>query len=317
MQKKNESRGAKSSMASPARERRPHVVEAVGEGEAKLLHQRRAGLLHVVAGDRDRVEAGHVPGCVGDDVGHDPHAGLGRVDVRVADHELLEDVVLDGARQLLRADALLFRRDDVGGQHRQHGAVHGHRHADLAERNAVKEALHVLHCVDGDARLAHVAAHSGVVAVVAPVGGEIEGDGEALLPGGEVPLVEGVALLGGGEARVLADRPRPVREHGGAHAPRVGGESRQARLVLQLLQVGRGVERLDRDAFRRLPREFCRVAAPELSRGKRLPVGDGLVGGIGHGAGFPVCGARSVTHPDSAMPCTPCVSAICPAILTL
>ena len=35
-----------------------------------------------------------------DDVAHDAHAGLGRVDVGVADHELLEDVVLDGPGQL-------------------------------------------------------------------------------------------------------------------------------------------------------------------------------------------------------------------------
>src|SRR3990172_2223926 len=45
----------------------------------------------------------------------------------------------------------------------------------------------------------------GVVRVVAAVGGEVEGDREALLPGGEVAAVEGVRLLGGGEAGVLAD----------------------------------------------------------------------------------------------------------------
>ena len=286
MQKKNESRGAKSSMARAARERRAHVVEAVGQRETQLLHQRRACLLHVVAGDRDRVEARHVARRVRDDVGHDPHARLGRVDVSVADHELLEDVVLDGAGELLRADPLLLRRHDVGGEHRQHRPVHGHGDADIAQGNAVEEALHVLHGVDGDARLAHVAAHPGVVAVVAPVGREIEGDGKPFLPGGEVALVEGVGLLGGGEACILADGPWPVGEHGGAHAPGIGGEARQPRLVLQRLQVGRGVERLDRDAFGRLPRELCRVFALELSRSQGFPVGDGLFGGVSHAAGL-------------------------------
>ena len=55
--------------------------------------------------------------------------GLGRVDVGVADHELFEDVVLDGPGELLLGDALLLGGDDVAGQDRQHRAVHGHRHA--------------------------------------------------------------------------------------------------------------------------------------------------------------------------------------------
>ena len=44
----------------PGRDRRLHVFLAVGQREAELLHQVRAGLLHVVAGDRDRVELRHL-----------------------------------------------------------------------------------------------------------------------------------------------------------------------------------------------------------------------------------------------------------------
>ena len=67
--------------------------------------------------------------CVGEDVGDDPHRRLGGIDVRVAHHELFEDVVLDGARELPRLHALLLGRHDVEGEDRQHGAVHGHRDA--------------------------------------------------------------------------------------------------------------------------------------------------------------------------------------------
>ena len=79
--------------------------------------------------------------------------------------------------------------------------------------------------VDRDARHADVAGDARIVAVVAAVGGEIEGDGEALLPGGEVAAVEGVGFLGGREAGVLADGPRPAGVH-----RRVGaaGERREA-----------------------------------------------------------------------------------------
>ena len=94
-----------------ARQRRAHVFEPVGEGEGELLHRGRAGFLHVIAGDRDRVELRHVPGGVLDDVGDDPHRRPGRVDIGVADHELLEDVVLDRARELvLRARPAPRRR---------------------------------------------------------------------------------------------------------------------------------------------------------------------------------------------------------------
>ena len=215
MAKKNDSRPAKSSMSRP-RSADAHVLEAVGDGERQLLVGGRAGLLHVVAGDRDRVEPRHVLGGVLDDVGHDPHARLGRVDVGVADHELLEDVVLDGPGELVLVDALLLAGDDVAGQHRQHGAVHGHRHRHLRRAGCRRRKdLHVLDRVDGHAGLADVADDPRVVGVVAAVGRQVEGDRHALLAGGQVPPVEGVGLLGGGEAGVLADRPRPVGVHRG------------------------------------------------------------------------------------------------------
>ena len=36
------------------------IFAAVGQREGEFLHQRRAGFLHVVAGDRDRVEFRHL-----------------------------------------------------------------------------------------------------------------------------------------------------------------------------------------------------------------------------------------------------------------
>ena len=153
-----------------------HVLHAVGQREGQFQRLRRAGFLHVVAGDRDRVELRHVLRRVADDVGDDAHRRLGRVDVGVADHELLEDVVLDGPGELVLRHALLLGGDDVAGQHRQHGAVHGHRHRHLVERDAVEEDLHVLDGVDRHAGLADVADDARVVGVVAAMGGQVEGN---------------------------------------------------------------------------------------------------------------------------------------------
>ena len=172
-------------------------------------------------------------------------------------------------------DALLFAGDDVTREHRQHRAVHRHRHRHLVERDAVEEDLHVLDRVDRDAGLADVADDARVVAVVAAVRREVERDRQAHLPGREVLAVERVRLLGGGEARVLADRPRPVRVH---RRPRPAHERLDARQTadgLELLEVGRGVERLDLDALGRLPDERVGVGALQLARRELTPLDRG------------------------------------------
>ena len=237
------------------------VLDAVGQGVGELEVGGRAGFLHMVAGNADRVELGHVLRRVGEDVRHDPHRGCGREDVGVADHELLEDVVLDGPAQLLGPHALLFGGEDVEGQHRQDRAVHGHRHAHLVERDAVEQDLHVQDRIDGDPGHPDIAGDAGVVAVVAAVGGEVEGDRQALLPGGEVAPVEGVAVLGRGEAGILPDRPGLGRVHGGVGAAQVGRQAWPGVQEIQTGRVGGGVERRDGDALGGLPGQCLRWVA--------------------------------------------------------
>ncbi len=267
----------------PGRQRGANVLDAIGERERQLLHRGRAGLLHVIAGDRDRVELRHVLRGVADDVGDDAHARFGRVDIRVPNHELLEDVVLDRARQLGLIDALLLARDDEAGEHRQHRAVHGHRHAHLVERDTGEQDLHVLDRVDRDPGLADVADHALVVAVVAAVGRQVEGDRQAHLSGLERGAVERVRFLGGREAGILADRPRPIGVHGGARPADVRRETRQPADGLEALEVGGGVERLDRDALGRAPVQARRVGAGQLLGHQGLPRCQAGLFGLGHG----------------------------------
>ena len=56
---KNDRRGANWSMVEPGVEAGAHVFDAVGERVGELEVLRRARLLHVIAGDRDRVELRH------------------------------------------------------------------------------------------------------------------------------------------------------------------------------------------------------------------------------------------------------------------
>ena len=94
----------------------PQVFEAVGQRVGELDFGRSTRLVHVVARNRNAVELGHPPAGVAKNVGNNAQAGRRRVDVGVAHHELLEDVVLDGALQRLRGHALFFGSHDIKGQ---------------------------------------------------------------------------------------------------------------------------------------------------------------------------------------------------------
>ncbi len=236
------------------------VLQTVGQRVGQLDIGRGARLLHVVAGDGDGVELGHVLGRVLENVGDDPHGEFGRVDVGVAHHELLEDVVLDRSGHLIEAHALFESGNDVEGEYRKYGAVHRHRNGHLVERYAFEEHLHVLHGAYRNARFAHVAHYARMVGVIAAVGGQVERHRKSLLPGGEVAAVEGVALLGGREARILADGPRTHHVHRAVGAAQEGGDTCRIVEVFESFEVLFGVSSLDGDLLGGHPHAFA-VAA--------------------------------------------------------
>ena len=204
----------------------------------------------------------------------------GRVDIGVAHHEFFEDIVLDGTRQLVVRHALFLGRDDIKRQNGQHRAVHGHRHAHLVERDAGKQRAHVVDGIDRHARHADVAADARMIAIVAAMGGEIEGDGEALLPGGEVAPVEGVGIFRRGEAGILPDGPGLRRVH-----RRIGPaqERRLARIGVEEVETGKvafAIDRLHGDGFRRRPG----FAALNLRYRRLGEVDRGEVRDLAHGA---------------------------------
>ena len=161
-----------------------HVFHAVSQRESQFDGLVGAGFLDVVTRDRDRVELRHVLRGVTEDVGDDLHRRLGRIDVGIPHHEFFEDVVLDRARQLVLRYALFFGSNDVTGQDRQHGTVHGHRNGDLVERDAVEEDLHVFDRIDRHTSLADIANDAGIIGIVTTVSGQVESHGNALAAGG-------------------------------------------------------------------------------------------------------------------------------------
>ena len=114
--------------------------------------------------------------------------------------------------------SLFFGGDDIERHDRQHRAVHRHRHRHLVERNLVEEDLHVFDRIDRHAGFADIAGDTLVVRIVPAMCRQIECDRQALLSRRQIAPVKGVRLLGGGEARVLTDRPRPHDVHRGVRA---------------------------------------------------------------------------------------------------
>ncbi len=162
---------------------------------------------------------------------------------------------------------LLFTRDDEAGEDGNDRPVHGHRDADLVQRDVVEEDLHVLDAVDRHARLAHVALDPRMIAVVAAVRGEVERDRNALLTRGQVAAVEGVRFLGRRKARILADRPGAACVHRRLHPASERRNPWCAAHMPQVQGVGFGVERLDEDAFQRLPCQFFEGTAAHFLLG--------------------------------------------------
>ncbi len=156
---------------------------------------------------------------MGDNIPHDPHRRLRRIDIRIADHELLEDVVLDRPFELALCHPLLLRRHDEHRQHRDHRPVHGHRHAHPVERNPIEQDFHVLDTIDRHPGLADIADHARMIAVISPMRRQIERDRQPLLPLLQRLPIKRIALPRGGETGILPDSPWPVGIHGGAHAP--------------------------------------------------------------------------------------------------
>ena len=124
------------------------VFQTVGQCVCKLDIACGAGFLHVVTRNGDGVELRHILRCIFEYVGDDPHRELGGINVGVAHHEFLEDIVLDGTGHLFKLGALFQTGVDVEGEHGEHSAVHGHRHRHLVQRNTVEEHLHVLNGAD-------------------------------------------------------------------------------------------------------------------------------------------------------------------------
>src|SRR5580704_17440411 len=92
-----------------------------------------------------------------------------------------------------------------------------------------------------------------MIRVVAPVGREVEGDGEAPLAGGEIGAIKSVRLLGCREAGVLPHCPGLLDIHRRIRPPGVRREPGPLMREREPFAVVPLIERLDLDSLGRSP----------------------------------------------------------------
>ena len=126
-----------------------HIFQPVGQRIGQLKIVRGASLLHMVARHRDEIELRHLGGAIGENVRNDPHRGGRRVDIGVAHHEFLQNIILNGAGQRRRGNALFLGRCDEQRQHRHHRAIHRHRDRHAVERNVTEQQRHIGDGING------------------------------------------------------------------------------------------------------------------------------------------------------------------------
>ena len=136
------------------------------------------------------------------------------------------------------------------------------------ERNAGEQRAHVVDRIDGDARHADIAGDARMIGIIAAMGGEIEGDRQALLAGREIAPVEGVGILRRREAGILADGPGLRDIHGRVGAAQIGRDAGIGVEEVEARRSSGAIDRLDRDAFGREPGFGARTFAGGADRGK-------------------------------------------------
>ena len=143
--------------------------------------RRGSCFVHMVSRDTDRVESRHILRGILKYICDEFHRRLWRIDVCVAHHELLEDVVLYSAAKIFLIYALFFCCYDVKCHDGNHCTIHRHGYRHLIKGDLIKEDFHILHTIDRHTSLADISHHSRVIRVISSMCCQVKGYRQSLL----------------------------------------------------------------------------------------------------------------------------------------
>ena len=168
------------------------IFQTVGQGICQLDIGGSTCFLHVITGNRDRVELRHILGRIFEDIGDDLHREFRRVNIGITHHKFFQDIVLNGSGQLLQGSPLFQSGNNIESQDRKHGTVHGHRYGHLIQRDLIEQDLHVQDRVDSHTGFTDIPDYTRVVGVVSTVGSQVECHRQTFLSGSQVTTIESI-----------------------------------------------------------------------------------------------------------------------------
>ncbi len=169
--------------------------------------------LHMVTGNRNRIELRHIFGRVFKNIGDNLHGKLRRINVRVTHHELFQNIILNGSGQLIQRSSLFQTGNNVECQNGQHSTIHSHGYGHFVQRNLIEQNLHIQNRIHSYTGFTYVTDYTRVVGVVTAVRCQVERYRQSFLSGSQVTAIESVGLFCRRESGVLANRPGTQRIH--------------------------------------------------------------------------------------------------------
>jgi hypothetical protein len=154
----------------PSLERGFHIRDSIRQRERHFLHGSGACFADVITRDRDRIPIWNFLRAKRKYIGDESHGWRRRENVRAARHVLFENVVLDGAAQLVHIRALTLRHRNVHRQQNARRRVDGHRSRNFVQRNLVEQLLHIADGRNRNAHLAHFALRDRIIRIVPNLG---------------------------------------------------------------------------------------------------------------------------------------------------
>ena len=184
------------------------VFKTVGQRISQLNVCRSSRFLHVVTGDRDRVELRHLLRSIFENIGYDLHGECRRINISITHHEFFQDVILDSTCHFFQFSTLFQTGIDIECQNWKNSTIHSHGHRHLVQRNTIEKNLHILQWADRYTGLAHITYHTFMVRVVAAMCSQVEGYRQTFLSGSQITTVECIWFFSCRESGILTDCPR-------------------------------------------------------------------------------------------------------------
>ena len=170
----------------------------------------RSGFLQVIGTHVHRVPFGQVFTGVGGDVRDHTKRWFWRADVSAARQVFLDNVVLHGALQRADVGTLFFGHGDIKRQQPRGGRVDRHRRVHLIERNIVKQGAHIAQVVNRHTNFADLAFRQDMIAVIARLRWQIEGNRESGLALGKVAAIQRIRCFRGRVTCICPKQPRAI-----------------------------------------------------------------------------------------------------------